>query len=385
MNIIYNNQEDFARGIKEFLSQCCTNIRKTQIKIIPYIILGMICAESSVASDIARELKGDFSLIQLDSVIKRIKRFFTNKLFDPYDFYDKVIRYVISKYKKKHSDNRVHIVFDHMFSHDNFTVFMITMRIGTQCIPIWFRCFKGSDNSDAFTESLLKEGISYVSSLFDKSFDLIFLADRWFGSTSLMEHIESLGHKYCIRLKKNIKVFVDDKKTNNVVCKSISDLKAYENHSNIITNIEITEKRYKTNIVISKKKDVSEPWIIATNNAPSMAINDYSKRFGGIETLFKNQKSNGLYIESVVNASEKYFTTMYTMSCFTILFLTILGADYSKNTRCYKNVKITTHKTNKGRKIRVMSLFNTGLTLFKRAFCASRYIRISYSFKLYDI
>lgn len=385
MNIIYNNQEDFARGIKDFLLKSCTNIRKTQIKIIPYIILGMICAESSVASDIAKELKGDFSLIQFDSVIKRIKRFFTNQLFDPYSFYDNIIRYVISTYKKKHSDMKVHIVFDHMFSHDNFTVFMITMRLGTQCIPIWFRCFKGKDNSNAFSEFLLKEGISYVSSLFDKSFELIFLADRWFGSTSLMEHIESLGHKYCIRVKGNIKVFTENKKTRDIVCKSAKDLQVYQYHSNIITNAEITEKRFKTNIVVSKKNKVSESWILATNNAPSMAINDYSKRFGGIETLFKNQKSNGLYIETVVNASEKYFTTMYTMSCFTILFLTILGADYSKNTKSYKNVKIITHKTRKGKKIRVMSLFNTGLTLFKRAFCASKYIRIPYNFTLYDI
>lgn len=99
----------------------------------------MICAESSITGDIARELKDDFSLVQYDSVIKRIKRFFTNKLFNSYDFYDKIIRYVISNYKKKYRYMNVHIVFDHMCSNDNFTVFMISIIIGTQCIPIWFR------------------------------------------------------------------------------------------------------------------------------------------------------------------------------------------------------------------------------------------------------
>lgn len=86
----------------------------------------MICAKSTVASDIACELKGEFSTVQHDSDVKRIKRFFSNKLFNPYEFYDKVIHYVISNYKKKHKNMRVHIIFDHMFSHDNFTVFMIT-------------------------------------------------------------------------------------------------------------------------------------------------------------------------------------------------------------------------------------------------------------------
>ena len=100
----------------------------------------MILAESSVASDISKELKDHFSIIQHDSVIKRIRRFFKNKHFHPYAFYDQIIKYVISNYKIKNSDKRVHIVFDHMFSHDNYTVFMITLRVGKQGIPLWFRC-----------------------------------------------------------------------------------------------------------------------------------------------------------------------------------------------------------------------------------------------------
>ena len=42
---------------------------------------------------------------------------------------------------------------------------------------------------------------------------------------------------------------------------------------------------------------------------------------------------------------------MYTLVCTSILFLTILGCDYSKNTKCYKSTKIETHKTykNKGK------------------------------------
>ena len=80
---------------------------------------------------------------------------------------------------------------------------------------------------------------------------------------------------------------------------------------------------------------------------------------------------------------------MYTMVCTCILYLTILGVDYSKNTRCYRNVKIETHKTYiiDGKKIkkRMMSLFNVGLTLFKLAFNSLHYIRIPLSFKLYDI
>lgn len=138
MNTIYNTQEKITSKIKEILLLIIPDIRKTQLKIIPFIIFGIIMAESSVSIDIAKTLKDDFSLIKLDSVIKRIRRFFNNKLFKPYEFYDKIIRFVISNYKKKHDDKRVNIIFDHMFSHDNYTVFMISMRIVNVNIKMHF-------------------------------------------------------------------------------------------------------------------------------------------------------------------------------------------------------------------------------------------------------
>ena len=77
---------------------------------------------------------------------------------------------------------------------------------------------------------------------------------------------------------------------------------------------------------------------------------------------------------------------MYSLICFSTLFLVIFGADYTKNSSCYKNVKLTTHKRFKDGSIRrVMSLFNIGLTLFKLAFNSLKYIRVPFNFTLYDI
>ena len=70
MNKVYNTQNDFARGIQEFLKITMPNIRKTQLKIIPFIMLGTILAESFVPLDIAKKLKGDFSLVQVDYLLK---------------------------------------------------------------------------------------------------------------------------------------------------------------------------------------------------------------------------------------------------------------------------------------------------------------------------
>ena len=396
MNKLYNTQTEITNKIRKFLKKSIPNLRKTQLNIIPEILFGMISSESVVSSDIAKSLKDEFSFVQLESIKKRIRRFFNNKLFDSESFYNSLITSVLSSYKKKHKDKRIHITFDHMFSHDNYVTLMFTMRIGKQGIPIWFKSFKQEyinkekslekGKTIAFNESLIIEGIKHVSTLFNDNFDLIFLADRWFNSEKILNTIESLGHTYCIRLKKNIKIFIHDKKEGHKIWKWLSDLPSHKYHAIVHKDIELYDSKYKTNIVISKYLNTKDPWIIVTNKDVEHAVQNYSHRFGSIECVFKNQKSNGLYLEAINNASEKAYNTMYTLACTVVLFLTIIGADYSKNTKCYKTEKIVTHKVykNKG-KLRVMSLFRIGLTLFHRAVNSLKYIRLPINFILYDI
>ena len=176
------------------------------------------------------------------------------------------------------------------------------------------------------------------------------------------------------------------KKEDHKIWKWLDELTTYEWHSALYDDVLLTESEFKCKIVCSKRHGTDDAWILATNGNYRQTIIDYGYRFGGIETIFKNQKSNGFYIENIVNATEKSYQTMYALVCTCILFHTIIGTDYSKNTRCYKNIKIVTHKKykNKGL-VRVLSLFNTGLTLFKRAINSRIYIRIPIKFILYDI
>ena len=138
----------------------------------------------------------------------------------------------------------------------------------------------------------------------------------------------------------------------------------YKYHAKAYNEIEFTEDKYITNIVISDSIDTDDPWILVTNGNSKRTIKDYSYRFGGIESVFKNQKSNGFYLENTVNCSLDYLKSMYCIACIGVLYLTILGSDYSKNTRCYKHTKIKTHISARGIKTRTLSLSNTGLTLF---------------------
>ena len=80
------------------------------------------------------------------------------------------------------------------------------------------------------------------------------------------------------------------------------------------------------------------------------------------------------------------FSTLFTLVCIAILWLTILGADYSKNkSRFHNRFKIYYSKKNKANNKRILSLFNTGLFFFNLAFESTIYVLLKFNFILYDI
>ena len=396
MSRLYNTQADMTTSLRNFFINCC-HLRKTQLNILPAIIFGMAISESCVTNNIVKVLKDEFNLVYPTSTERRIRRFFNNTLFDNYKFFEDCMKDIISRYNPSHDDKRVHIVMDHMFMRDTFTVFMITMRIGKQSVPLWFRCFEGKDNPDAYKQSMIEEGINFVDVLFkDKNCKLIFLGDRWFNSTSLMNYIDSIGHTYVFRLKEKYKCFVYDKKEGHHVWKNIGDLFHYKYHATSYENIGFTNKNVKTNIVIGPTKstqlsgidaerDEFEPWILVTNGDSRRALKDYAYRYGAIEFLFKAEKSNGFFLEKTATSNLKAFENMYTCVCFTYLWMSILGIEYSKNHSCYKKLKIESTKKYKSGIKRVMSIFRTGLFLLNKAFNSTIKVRLPFTFILYDM
>ena len=109
----YYNQEKFASSFYKFFSKF--SLSKPHLKSLCYAIIGMIVAESVVTSDFSRKLKDDFSLIQLQSIERRFRRFFKSFSSVAYSFYEAFISYVISHFFIKHHSSSIHISFDHMF------------------------------------------------------------------------------------------------------------------------------------------------------------------------------------------------------------------------------------------------------------------------------
>ena len=397
MNKLYNTENDIVKGLIDFFNKIDFNFSKPQLKIIPHIISSIINSENITTLDISKSFIDDSLLSNQSSIEKKLWRFFNNSKFNGISFFNNSIKHIINNFKALKHDKLI-VVMDHMFMKNNFVNLVFTLKIGKQSIPIWFRCDKTKSNRHHEIDELTKKWLFSEKVIFnaiDEVIELLspintkitFLGDRWFCNLKMMKHINDKGHYFCIRGKvnSNIKVFMYDKKEKHKIYKKFTDFKVWKNKSLYYKNLELGDFHFKCNLSIARGKLSDDPWFILSNIEPNQALREYAHRFGAIEMFFKSQKTNGFNLEKTKTRNLHAYENLYSLVCFAGLWLTIIGIDYTKNYIHVKNkLNIRYVKNNKnGKPIRILSLFNLGLTIFKR--CYNSYInyKIKTNMQLY--
>lgn len=189
-------------------------------------------------------------------------------------------------------------------------------------------------------------------------------------------------------LKKSIKLDIMIKERNIIFRNHLVILNTKNMFPKLFENIDYTfSNPIKTNIILGRTNGTDDPWILVTNGNVNKTVKYYSYRFGAIKFHFKNTKSNGFNLEKTKIKKLSAFTGISLIVNIATLFLTILGADYCKNKGYYsKKLKIRdTKKTKSNNIIRVISLFNLGLTIFKKTYNSFINFKIKCNFILYDV
>lgn len=239
--------------------------------------------------------------------------------------------------------------------------------------------------SEACQLDLIEEGIRETYEILkgkNKQIEIIYLADRWFDNCKIMKYIEELGETYCIRIKSRLTFYIHDYEE---IAGYTKDIKPKEKEEQYFERVTIVKHRYDTKMAVSKKEGHEEAIYVLTNGKVKEGIKNYSYRFGSIECIFKNQKTNGFRLESTKMKNIQAFKNMFGIMCIALLWLTILGVEYTvKEGKQGNKVKIKIYKK-KNKNKRIISLFNTGLIYFNLCFNSYRVPKIRCNFILYEI
>ena len=237
--------------------------------------------------------------------------------------------------------------------------------------------------SEACQLKLIKEGIRDTDKLLkekNKQLEIIYLADRWFDNCKIMKYIEELGGTYCIRIKSRLTFYIHNY---GEIAGYTKDVKPKEKEEQYFERVTIIKHQYDTKMAVSKKEGHEEAIYVLTNGKVEEGIKNYSYRFGTIECIFKNQKSNGFRLESTKMKNIQSFKTMFGIMCVALVWLIILGVEYTVKKEKNK-IKIKIYKKkDKGK--RIISLFNTGLMYFNLCLNSYQVPKIRCDFLLYEI
>ena len=101
---------------------------------------------------------------------------------------------------------------------------------------------------------------------------------------------------------------------------------------------------------------------------------------------FSNLRNlTGFRLESTNTQKIEHFISLFTVMCIALVWLTIIGVDYSKNqTSSHLKIRITRKKSGKHIS-RILSYFNLGLTIFNLCYYNSVDFTLKFNFVLYDV
>ena len=357
-----NDQEYITTELKKTLEKMII-LSAPRLNNLIAMIIGIICSQSVVLSKISQELKDCYSSGTEESKIKRLQRFLSNKAIEPERLYEFFAYKLLQKYKFK--SKSLYIIFDHTTIDDRFLILQFSLKVGKRAVPLWFKLFKyKQDGNKDFIH--VKEGLRFLHKILTPyKFDVTILADRGFKSIDLFSFIdEELKWKYCIRCTKDLGIFIDGK--NKI--KNLNDIIPRKKATKHFYNVKLTSKKYICNMAVCKAQDAEDTWFIANNISAPYAIREYKKRFD-IEEMFRDFKSSGFNLEDTWSNNIHYAKMLYFCVCIAYSYMISLGISCSKDK---KNNLLGATKNIKGNKIRIYSIFTSGLKWFKRAYYSCR-------------
>ena len=178
------------------------------------------------------------------------------------------------------------LIIDQSKANDTQQAIVVAVRVGGRSLPIAWRV-KETEGAIGFAEQ--RAALETALALLPADVRVVLMGDRFYGSPDLIAWCRSKGWDWRLRLKGELLVFEGGGESTVAEC--------FARGERMLTDVELTGKRVRTNIGMVHEDGHPEPWFIAMSDAPTTAKTfDYGLRWG-IESMFSDFKSRGFGLE----------------------------------------------------------------------------------------
>jgi hypothetical protein len=224
------------------------------------------------------------------SAQRRYIRWLENTDIHIHELYAPLIKQVVADWEY----SVIYLAFDTSMLWNNYCIIRISIIYRGRAIPLAWDIIEHKSSTVAFDDykHVLYNAFDILK---DTNKRVIFMADRGFADTKLMDLCEKFNWKYRIRIKSSFTVHLKDGKLCHVedLCPEEPGTARYFHY------INLTGKQYgPVHLAVAYDKESKEKWYVVSNELTSIhTFEEYRLRFD-IEENFLDDRSNGFQLES---------------------------------------------------------------------------------------
>ena len=142
-------------------------------------------------------------------------------------------------------DERVDLILDQSRASERHQVLMLALRWGERALPLAWRV---QESEGAIGFGVQRGLLDVVAAWLPEDARVRLLGDRFYGTPALIAHCQALGWDYRLRLKGNLRVWIDGADAGVEPRGSPDSVGQLARRTPALTGVELTARRVRTNV-----------------------------------------------------------------------------------------------------------------------------------------
>lgn len=253
--------------------------------------------------------------VYAQSLVRRFDRWLHNPRIDVHGLYGPLMQQAIAEW----GTNVLYLALDTTLLWDAYCIVRISLIYRGRAIPMVWKVLQHPCSSVAY--EAYSELLDKALSLLPRPCQVVFLADRGFADTHLMEHLRKLNWHWRIRIKSSFWIY----RPGRHPCKA-NRLSLALGEAQFWHDITITHSHYgPVHLAAARHQDGKEEWLVVSDEPTTVkTFEGYGLRFD-IEENFLDDKSNGFQLESSLIRSAAALERLCLVLAISTLYLVSQG------------------------------------------------------------
>jgi hypothetical protein len=261
--------------------------------------------------------------VYAQSIVRRFDRWLHNQRIEVHGLYGPLLQQAIAEW----GTNVLYLALDTSLLWDTYCMVGIAIIDRGRAIPMVWKVLQHPSSSVAYES--YKGLLDMVALLLPLHSQVVFLADRGFADTHLMDHLRRLGWHWRIRFKRSFWMYRRDHRPCKASCLSLARGEACFWH-----HVYMTKNRYgPVHLALARRNDGKEYWLVVSDEPTGLKTFEESGWRFDIEENFLDDKSNGFQLESSLIRSVEALERLCLVLAITTLYLVSQGVEVVKQGR----------------------------------------------------